>query len=223
MTQENYIKIAPKTAFITGGSSSIGQAIITAIKASGWEIIAPNRSELDLSNLDAVKSYAKAFDQKVDLFVHVAGVWHDDKVVLAGKSLSDFTPEEIIRTMNVTLLAPMLLIRSMAKQLSVVIGISGTFNSGAKGWLPYYASKRALEDFLVGLSQNYENLKVYGISPADTATKAYKKFYPQYFNEAQKPENIAKFVSNLISEISVYKSGDIIEVRDGMSKLGFHV
>ena len=33
-----------------------------------------------------------------------------------------------------------------------IINLSGTFESGGKGWLPYYVSKRALEDLTVGLS-----------------------------------------------------------------------
>ncbi len=215
--------MSKKVAFITGGTSGIGKAITANLLGDNWEVISPTRDELDLSDLAEVEKYASRFsNKKIEVFIHAAGVWHDEKGVLADKPFNEFTPEEITRTMNVTVIAPMLLIRSMANNLSTVIGVSGTFNNGAQGWLPYYTSKRALEDFLVGLSQDYQHMRVFGISPADTATEAYKKFYPQYFNEAQSPENISKLTKDLLDGTKNYESGSIIEIRQGKIQSGFH-
>jgi len=103
-----------------------------------------------------------------------------------------------------------------------VLGISGTFEDGASGWLPYYTSKRALEDFLMGLSQDTPNVKVYGISPSDTATTAYDKFYPEYANQSQPPEAVADLVLLLLHGDHQYKSGDIIELKRGHRRVAFH-
>ena len=82
---------------------------------------------------------------------------------------------------------------------SKIINISGTFESGAKGWLPYYVSKKAIEDLTIGLAQELEckDIQVNAISPSDCATFAYKKYFPQYINEAIAPEKIAQFVVDL--------------------------
>ena len=90
------------------------------------------------------------------------------------------------------------LVNLMPKK-SKIINISGTFESGAKGWLPYYVSKKAIEDLTIGLAQELEckDIQVNAISPSDCATFAYKKYFPQYINEAIAPEKIAQFVVDL--------------------------
>lgn len=221
-----YDRIMNKTVFITGGSSGIGEAVTQMLEGAGWRVVAPERGELDLANLDEVTSFLSSSLPVggIDALVHIAGVWHDKDTVLAGKPFGGFAPEQIVGTMNVGLTSFMLLTNQLLAKgnLSQVIGISGTFENGGGGWLPYYTSKRALEDFLVGLSHDNTELAVYGISPADTATTAYKQFYPEYAQSAQSPEIVARLVLSLLSRTSSFKSGDIIELRDGKQKSGFH-
>lgn len=227
-----------KTAILTGVSSGIGEAIANVLSKNGWQIIGLyNQTEsdesltktyrIDLSDLAATAELGKRLASElsqVDALIHVAGLWHNDHEVLADKQLKQFTPEQIVASMNVGVTAAMVLCNALLpimKQGSV-IGISGTFSDGASGWLPYYTSKRALEDFLVGLSQDAKDVQVFGISPADTATPAYKKFYPQYAAEAQTPEAVAKFVLELLAGQNDFRSGDIIEVRQGKTTKNFH-
>jgi len=103
-----------------------------------------------------------------------------------------------------------------------VILLSGTFADGGASWLPYYTSKRALEDFLEGLASDEDKVKVYGISPADTATESYQRFYPESAASAQPPEAIASICLDAINEKLGVTSGTVIEVRNGQVALGFH-
>lgn len=100
---------------------------------------------------------------------------------------------------------------------SKIINISGTFENGAKGWLPYYVSKKALEDLTVGLAQELRNkqIQVNCISPADTLTLSYKKFFPEYAKEDEciKPEDVANIVHFLVSEKAEHITGQIIELK----------
>lgn len=219
-----------KTAVITGGSSGIGKAIIETLKDNGWKVIAPSRKQMDLTDLAEVEKVAAKLagtHQPIDALIHVAGVWHNKSAVYANKDLEDFTPEQIIETMLVGLTSFMVLTAKLLPRLSkhgAVVGITGTFGDGASGWLPYYTSKRALEDFLVGLAQDYPSgPNVFGISPADTATPAYEKFYPQYASGAQPPKAVANLCLELLNGQTGYKSGSIIELRGGKTKPGFHV
>lgn len=227
-----------KTAILTGASSGIGTAIADILTTQGWQVVGlihnakPSAQlsktyQVDLSDLTATtqlgKILAKDFP-RIDAIIHTAGIWHDEQQSLADKQLADFTPEQIIASMNVGITSAMVLCNALLPNMTngTVIGVSGTFTDGGAGWLSYYTSKRALEDFLVGLSQDYKNLNVFGISPADTATTAYQKFYPEYAAEAQSPQAVADVVAKLLTQQTDFKSGGIIEVRDGEARKGYH-
>jgi NAD(P)-dependent dehydrogenase (short-subunit alcohol dehydrogenase family) len=219
--------MAKKTAFITGASSGIGKAVTDLLKVNDWEIIGPTRTELDLSDLAAVSTYAeklKSQSSQIDAFIHLAGIWHDAHHVLAGKQLSEFTLEQISTTLNVTITSTMMLVAALLPRMreGTVIGDSGTFEDGGAGWLPYYTSKRALEDFLVGPSQDVPAVKVYGISLSDTATEAYAKFYPQYIDQSQPPQAVAALVLQLLTGDHPYTSGDIIVLKQSQPRVAFH-
>lgn len=219
-----------KTAILTGASSGIGRAIHKELASQGWEVIALTRGELDLAKLDDVAREARKLAEKkpqLDALIHVAGIWHDAEKVLANHDLEDFTPHQIADTMNVGVTSFMILAALLLPKLTktgLVVGISGTFeNVGASGWLPYYTSKRALEDFLVGLAQDYPNGPyVYGVSPSDTATPVYKKFYPEYAAVGQPPEVVAELVIRLAGGELAYKTGDIIKIRNSKHSAGYH-
>jgi NAD(P)-dependent dehydrogenase (short-subunit alcohol dehydrogenase family) len=216
-----------KTVFLTGGSSGIGNAISEKLISDDWSVIAPKHHELDLSNLERVTAFAFSNDflaEDINALIHVAGIWHDEETALADKDFRSFTPQQIIETMNVGVTSFMILANQLIAhgKPSRIIGISGTFESGGRGWLPYYTSKRALEDFLVGLAQDDPQLKVYGVSPADTATPAYKHFYPQYAESAQSPQDVADLVMSLLKSESEFAGGSVIEIRGAKPQGGFH-
>ncbi len=57
--------------FLTGGGGMVGQNIQAHVRAKNWDILAPTRAELDLTDPKAVRSYIKK--NKPDLVVHAAG------------------------------------------------------------------------------------------------------------------------------------------------------
>ncbi|MFH0943078.1 MAG: SDR family oxidoreductase [Candidatus Beckwithbacteria bacterium] len=202
-----------KLAVVTGASSGLGQAVSSALKKAGYRLILTSRSKssnlniipADLSNFDSINSLIKKIKsstKQVDVLVNLAGIWHGTNEVYANKDLEKFPQKIILDTFMVGTIAPALLIHGLLPLMpkkAKIINISGTFKSGAKGWLPYYVSKRAIEDLTVGLSQELErlNIQVNAVSPSDCATLAYKKFFPQYLNEAIDPKIVAKFLVDL--------------------------
>ncbi|MBI3385291.1 SDR family oxidoreductase [Candidatus Gottesmanbacteria bacterium] len=170
--------------------------------------------KVDLSSIESINSFIYAVKQKykkIDTLLNIAGIWHGKDEVYAGKKYESFDQKVIIDTYMVGTIAPSLLAHAfipLMPQGSAIINLSGTFESGAKGWLPYYVSKRAIEDLTVGLAEELKDkgIRVNGISPSDTATDAYKHYFPQYIQDAIAPEEIAKFAvyfcSNEVKDIT---------------------
>lgn len=231
-----------KFAVVTGASTGIGQAIAVELakKSIFIALVARTVDKLDknkklieqvggeakifpadLSDIEAVNgliSKIKAETTQIDILVNVAGIWHNDNEVYAGKDFENFSQEVILDTYTVGITAPSLLSHGLLPLMnssSNIINISGTFESGAKGWLPYFVSKRAIEDLTVGLAQELKNkgILVNCISPSDTATENYKKYYPQYIEDAIAPEEIAKFVVKLCLEST--ETGKVFVTKKG--------
>lgn len=228
-----------KFAVITGASTGIGRAIAVEFAKEGAKIalVARTKDRLqatkdlvekaggqaeifpaDLSKLDSINdliSRIKSKTKKVDILVNVAGIWHGRDEVYAARDFADFPQQVILDTFFVGIITPTILAHAFIPLMgkgSKIINISGTFESGAKGWLPYYVSKRAIEDLTVGLAEELKgkDIQVNAISPSDTATDAYKKYFSQYLEEAIKPEEIAAYAvylceSNLSGKVFVLK------------------
>jgi NAD(P)-dependent dehydrogenase (short-subunit alcohol dehydrogenase family) len=62
------------TALVTGGARGIGRAIVEELQASGVDVLAPPRRELDLAAVQSVESWLLSHrDEKVDILVNNAG------------------------------------------------------------------------------------------------------------------------------------------------------
>lgn len=82
----------------------------------------------------------------------------------------------------------------------------------------------ALEDLTIGLSQELEDrdIQVNAVSPSDTATEAYAKYFPQYMDEAISPEKIAEQIVKLCQEDSTI-TGKVFVMKQGKELFeGFH-
>lgn len=226
-----------KAAIITGATSDIGFEVIQKLLQRDYVIYAIGRNDgrlielgqlshqitcihADLSDEREVSALCNRLNttiEKIDLLLHCAGIWHGQDKVFAGIELQNFTSKEIQDTLSVGLTSFLLLLRTLLPKLSPnahVIGISGTFENGGKGWIPYYVSKRGLEDTLIALADEVKERDVYvnGISPSDTATTPYKKFFPQYIDESITPEAVAKTCMEILDS---KRTGEILVVKYG--------
>lgn len=240
-----------KNAIVTGASTGIGRS--TAIKMAEAEyhvfLVARSKGKLsevarsitemggtstilpcDLSRIDEVNSLISTIITKVesiDAIVNIAGIWHGEGEVYAGKNFQDIDQKVIIDTYMVGFTAPSLLVHGLLPIMhpqSKIVNLSGTFEDGGKGWLPYYASKRALEDLTIGLAQELEdrNIQVNAVSPSDTATEAYTKYFPQFIDEAISPEKIAEQIVTLCQDRNT-TTGKVFAMKKDTSPFeGFH-
>lgn len=237
------MKFNNKFVVVTGASTGIGRAIAVEFGKQGAMVglVARRKNELektkemvekvggeaeifvaDLSNLASVNNLIKDIKAKNDRLsglINVAGIWHGESEIFAGKDLESFNQKTILDTYMVGFTAPTLLVHGLIEQLSLgkgkVLNISGTFENGAKGWLPYYTSKRGLEDLTVGLSEELKRLAidVNCISPSDVATEEYKKYFPEDAQDALPPVEIAKEAMRLCSNLSDGITGKVFVVK----------
>ncbi len=240
------MKLQGKIAIVSAASTGIGRAIAKAIAENGGEVALVGRnlkgleeskrqiSEVDgnanifitdLRDEEEIKklwSDVKKTWKSVDILINAAGVWHNDNTVYCGPHLEDTPAEQINEVLDVGIRAPMLLARlvlpeMIKKKQGKIINISGTFESGASGWLHYFVSKKALEDFTIGLAEEVREheIQVNCVSPSDTLTEAYKKFFPDYSEkDVISPDEIAKFVIFLLTKDADSVTGSITVIRN---------
>lgn len=240
-----------KNAIVTGASTGIGRATALKMADSGYHIFLIARSKdgleetakliteqggtstvmpADLSMVDDVNALISSILSKVesvDAVINIAGIWHGQDEVFASKDFETFNQQVIVDTYTVGFTAPSLLIHGLLPKMgskSKIVNLSGTFENGGKGWLPYYSSKRALEDLTLGLAQELEDkdIQVNAVSPSDTATESYAKFFPQYMEDAISPEKIAEKIAELCQPDNK-TTGKVVVMKLGMEPFeGFH-
>jgi NAD(P)-dependent dehydrogenase (short-subunit alcohol dehydrogenase family) len=242
------MKLNNKTAVVTGASTGIGRAVSIEFAREGAFTLLVGKNETglietekqiqdiggkskiilcDLTKIDSIVSLVtkiKSIVENVDILANIAGIWHGKKEVYAGKNLETFTNDVVSDTFAVGLIAPTMLCKLLIPLFpkgSSIINLSGTFENGAKGWLPYYVSKRAIEDLTIGLSQELEEkeIKVNCVSPSDTATEEYKRFFPEDAEGAQTPNVVAELFLELIQK---NVTGKVFVIKGGKTEESFH-
>lgn len=231
-------------AFVTGASTGIGRAIAVELGNNGYQTVIVGRSidklkktkdeieknnglcniySCDLQIKDQVTDTCNRVKREIgnpDVIINCAGAWHNSKRAYYGKDFSEININEIMEVMNVGIIAPMLIINSFLPEMTLqrdgsIVNISGTFINGANSWVHCYVSKKALEDFTKGLSQEVGKygINVNCIAPADTKTEASLKFFTEDAKKGLEPTEISKLALHLVSGCSRNLTGNKIVTR----------
>lgn len=134
--------------FLTGASSGIGLEYKQYLDSLGHDVTAPNRQELDLSNFDINSIDFKDYD----MLILCAGVDTNGR-----QSYTKLKSADIINTLQVNLLANMLIIHKYVQQRffkpsSRVVVIGSTITDHVfPNFVAYGTSKVALDTFISAL------------------------------------------------------------------------
>lgn len=146
------------TVLITGANRGIGLEFARQYAEDGWNVVATARQSsdeldllnvrveaLDLSDADAVTTFADRIDGPLDLFVANAGTNHPKSPETAADA------QKWAKMMLVNAIAPFMLARSLLPRLAETRGKAVAISSGmgsiaenSGGWVPYRTSKAAL-------------------------------------------------------------------------------
>lgn len=221
-----------KTLFLTGATGEIGQAIALKFGAQGYEVLGPNRTEMDLASPEVMQPYLKKLKDPIDAFVHCAGISNP-------KLAKDLSLEEITQTFQVNTFSFYALTHHLIKQQllnnhAAIIAISSIYGlMTRKGRLAYSATKHALNSMVktLALELGEQQIRVNGVAPGFVDTKmtrrnnnaetlaAFKKFIP--LNRLASVHDIANVVYFLSSDENTYINGQCIVVDGGYSIGGF--
>lgn len=190
--------------------------------ATGVGRVIPLQADLsDLNALEGIGSRIREHTTEVHLLANIAGVWHGQGEAYYGPRIWELPNSQIVEVMNVGIIAPILLARAVIPLMSdlveptQIVNLSGTFNSGGAGWVHYFTSKRALEQLTFALADELKghNVRVNCVSPADTASEEYIRFFPEDAADALAPDEVANFIVRLGQQEMRRINGQIIELR----------
>lgn len=214
-------------ALVTGASRGIGKAIANQLSQIGYNVISPNRDELDLLNIDSIKTFcAKYKSITFDILVNNAGINEIN-------SIDNITDEEIDKMISTNLTAPLRLIQGIVPNMKKqnygrIVNIGSIWGiAGKPGRTLYSATKHGLHGITQTLAVELAeyNILINTVCPGFTLTELTRKnntekeieeiskFIP--IGRMAKPEEQAKVVCFLVGEDNTYVTGQQIAVDGG--------
>lgn len=132
-----------KRALVTGASRGLGRRIAELFAKEGFDIIAPNRSELELSDAVSVERYAARLPD-IDILVNNAG---ENRPL----PLDDITLSDLQRILTVNVTAPFLLARYAGPAMGrlsggKIVNISSIYGLISRAHRSMYSASKAALD-----------------------------------------------------------------------------
>jgi 3-oxoacyl-[acyl-carrier protein] reductase len=215
-----------RTALITGGSRGIGASIAAEFKASGWKVMAPPRSELNLADKSSVTAFCKIIQATtLDALVNNAGVNFLN-------SIRDIAEPDWDAMLQINLTAPRRLIQAVAPAMvergwGRIVNISSIFSLVSREKRAAYSVTKAGVNALTrtaAIEFGPGGVLVNAVCPGYIETDlTYKNNSPVEIDVIQKsiplrrlakPAEIARTVLFLCSENNTYITGQTI-IADG--------
>lgn len=216
-------------ALITGGSRGIGKVTVQKFINEGYEVYAPTRNELDLSDDISIENYIEKYnDVQFDVIVNNAGI-NDINL------MENITDKEIEDMFQINLLGPIKLLRGFVNGMKKnnygrIINIGSIWAVVSKeGRSIYSATKNGIHGITNSLAIELApyNILVNTVCPGFTLTELTKKNNSEKeiadiskeipIGRMAEPKEIAEVVYFLGSDFNTYITGQKIVVDGGYS------
>jgi NAD(P)-dependent dehydrogenase (short-subunit alcohol dehydrogenase family) len=187
-----------QVAVVTGASRGLGEALTGALVERGWQVVVSGRSDrlLDVARRGGPAVTAVLGD--------VTDPVHRDRLVAAAAraggagllvnnagelgpsplpALADLPPAELLRVLEVGVVAPLALVQALLPQLRAARGTVVDLSSDAAvqpyaGWGGYGSAKAALDQVSAVLGVEEPDLRVYAFDPGDMRTAMHQAAFP---------------------------------------------
>jgi NAD(P)-dependent dehydrogenase (short-subunit alcohol dehydrogenase family) len=220
-------KTGRRTVLVTGASRGIGKAIKEVLaRVPGYDILAPSRQEMDLSDMRSVRRYVRARPD-VDILVNNAGI----NILQSLEEIDDATFMEML---NVNLRGPLTAIREVAPHMKArrfgrIINMSSIWGSRSKERRGLYSmTKFGLNGITKTLAHELggHGVLVNAVCPGYVNTDLVRRNVPPEEQKAIKkaiplkrfaePVEIARLVRFLVSEDNTYITGQVLVIDGGL-------
>jgi short-subunit dehydrogenase len=193
--------------FLTGSSSGLGHTLFNKLTGLGHHVIAPLRSELNLSLPEQICAYKI---DNVDMLINCAGTGVGGKI-----DFCNHRPENVFEIFNTNLIAPVMLCHKVLNQNShcKIVNITSTNNN--RYWpndLAYSLSKKSLANLGSMLCVEYPGIKYLevrlGLTKTNFNSNRYaneqERFYDLYqSNNYQTVESAGEKIINVLFDDSI--------------------
>jgi 3-oxoacyl-[acyl-carrier protein] reductase len=208
-----------KHLVITGGSGGLGQALIQVFTLPDWEIEAPDRASLELTDPQQIRSWL--MDRPVDLLVCAAGVTRDVVLARTGETNWDYVFSVNFR--SAADCAKAALPEMIARGRGHIIFISSySALHPPVGQLAYATAKAALLGLTTSLAAQHgrHGIRVNAILPGFLETRMTETVSTHRKNEIladhtlgrfNTPETVAKFIRHLHEQLPA-TSGQVFQL-----------
>lgn len=193
-----------KKVLITGGSGDIAQAIKRQLEAEGYEVYAPTKVELDVTDWDSIEKAISGFIP--DVLINNAGY-----VVPKSVKKADLfnTKKHIDINLSGTFYCTEIVLK-YNPNVDIVNVTSAAAVEKHATWSEYCATKAAV--VMATKCWADDGLYAVAVSPARTKTKMRKSLYPEEDQTTLlEPADFAKVISKAVNK--EYNAGDHILVR----------
>lgn len=193
-----------KKVLITGGSGGIAQAIKTLLEKEGYEVYAPGRAELDVTDWSSIDNTMKTFVP--DILINNAGY-------VVPCSIKEANLENAKKHIDINLSGTIYCSQIGLKynpNLEIInIGSAAAIETHAT-WSEYCATKAAV--LMATKCWAEDGIFCVCVSPARTRTKMRKSLYPDEDQSTLlEPDDFAQVVYKAVTH--QYPSGSHIVVR----------
>lgn len=193
-----------KKVLITGGSGGIAQAIKTLCEENGFEVRAPSRTEMDVTNWESIETLVKEFIP--DILINNAGY-------VVPKSVKEMdlvnTKKHFEINVGGTFYCTGIALKYNSNLQIVNVGSAAAVESHAT-WSEYCASKAAV--VMATKCWAEDGLYAVAISPGRTRTKMRKALFPDEDQSTLlEPMDFAKVIMKAVRK--EYPTGTHIIVR----------
>jgi len=216
-----------RKVLVTGGSRGIGKAIAQLL-GTDWQVIAPTRQVLDLSDMSSIERYFESTQHKFDALVNNAGI----NII---KPTTEITHEDMRLINLINLEAPLTMTKHCLEHMKLsnfgkIVNVSSIWGQRSKELRALYsATKFGIIGQTKALSRELApfNILVNAVCPGFTNTEltASSLTVGQLADIKQEipcgrlaePIEIAQLVAFLLSDENTYITGQAITIDGGFT------
>lgn len=202
-----------KTALIWGGAGGIGKALISSLKADGWQVAAVARDELAIAKQADFAFEANFADPasveraalSISMSVDLVDLWIYAAGDISMTKLPELSPEELNRIVSANLTGPIVTLHHslplLREDAHVVLLGAVSERLALPGLSAYAAAKSGLESFAAALAKEQRKMRVTVVRPGAVATPFWDRVPLKLPADAAPPEKVAKRI------LEAYASG----------------